>query len=145
MDVTIIGASGDVGTETVTQLLAGRVLTPSERLQVVGRVEGKSSSKLYGLQSDLSDAYAEVTPELDVVLTPKGSATGWARQLTMRLTRPPLPPERCATWATRGRGIACASLTSACCRCSGPGGAGRRNRRTDRQRAIHSTWLLAAA
>src|SRR2546423_13435309 len=71
MDVTIIGASGDVGTETVTQLLAGRVLTPSERLQLVGRVEGKSSSKLYGLQSDLSDAYAEVTPELDVVLTPE--------------------------------------------------------------------------
>ena len=71
MDISVIGASGDVGTETVTQLLAGRVLTPSERLQLVGRVEGKSSSKLYGLQSDLSDAYAEVTPELEVVLTPE--------------------------------------------------------------------------
>ena len=62
MDISVIGASGDVGTETVNQLLAGRVLTPSERLQLVGRVEGKSSSKLFGLQSDLSDAYAEVTP-----------------------------------------------------------------------------------
>src|SRR2546427_537489 len=71
MDISVIGASGDVGTETVTQLLAGRVLTPSERLQLVGRVEGKSSSKLFGLQSDLSDAYAEVTPELEVVLTPE--------------------------------------------------------------------------
>src|SRR5436853_2562082 len=71
MDVTIIGASGDVGTETVNQLLTGRILTPSERLQLVGRVEGKSSSKLFGLQSDLSDAYAEVAPELEVVLTPE--------------------------------------------------------------------------
>ena len=71
MDISVIGASGDVGTETVNQLLAGRVLTPSERLQLVGRVEGKSSSKLFGLQSDLSDAYAEVTPELEVVLTPE--------------------------------------------------------------------------
>jgi hypothetical protein len=71
MDISVIGASGDVGTETVNQLLAGRVLTPSERLQMVGRVEGKSSSRLYGLQSDLSDAYAEVTPELEVVLTPE--------------------------------------------------------------------------
>src|SRR2546423_7696772 len=71
MDISVIGASGDVGTETVNQLLADRVLTPSERLQMVGRVEGKSSSKLYGLQSDLSDAYAEVTPELEVVLTPE--------------------------------------------------------------------------
>ena len=71
MDISVIGASGDVGTETVNQLLAGRVLTPSERLQLVGRVEGKSSSKLFGLQSDLSDAYAEVAPELEVVLTPE--------------------------------------------------------------------------
>src|SRR6266487_17659 len=71
MDISVIGASGDVGTETVNQLLAGRVLTPSERLQLVGRVEGKSSSKLFGLQSDLSGAYAEVTPELEVVLTPE--------------------------------------------------------------------------
>src|SRR5438445_10674481 len=70
MDISVIGASGDVGAETVNQLLADRVLMPSERLQLVGRVEGKSSSKLYGLQSDLSDAYAEITPELEVVLTP---------------------------------------------------------------------------
>src|SRR5256884_1512900 len=59
MDISVIGASGGVGAETVNQLLAGRVLTPSERLQMVG------------LQSDLSDAYAEVTPELEVVLTPE--------------------------------------------------------------------------
>src|SRR5947199_10427350 len=71
MDISVIGASGDVGTETVTQLLAGRILTPSERLQLAGRVEGKSSSKLFGLQSDLSDAYADVAPELEVVLTPE--------------------------------------------------------------------------
>src|SRR5439155_27256560 len=92
MDISVIGASGDVGTETVNQLLAGRVLTPSERLQLVGREEGKSSSNLFGLQSDLSDAYAEVAPELEVVLTPEkirgdivilaGGATTTARNQT---------------------------------------------------------------
>ncbi|MGL5083977.1 MAG: malate dehydrogenase [Microcoleaceae cyanobacterium] len=68
MDVSIIGASGDCGREIVTQLLNQRVLSPSERLQLVGRAEGKSGQILYGFCADLSDAYAEIAPELDVAL-----------------------------------------------------------------------------
>jgi malate dehydrogenase len=71
MDVSIIGASGDCGREIVTQLLVSRSLSPSERLQLVGRVEGQSAQVLAGLCSDLEDAYAEMAPELDVALHPE--------------------------------------------------------------------------
>ena len=71
MDVSIIGASGDCGREIVTQLLVSRSISPSERLQLVGRVEGQSAQVLAGLCSDLNDAYAEMTPELDVALRPE--------------------------------------------------------------------------
>jgi malate dehydrogenase len=71
MDVSIIGASGGCGREIVSQLLDFRVLSPSERLQLVGRAEGQSAKILYGLRSDLTDAYAEIAPELDVALHPE--------------------------------------------------------------------------
>ncbi len=71
MDVAIIGAGGDCGREIVTQLLGERVLSPAERLQLVGRAEGSSAGKLFGMCTDLSDAYAEIAPELDVALHPE--------------------------------------------------------------------------
>jgi malate dehydrogenase len=71
MDVSIIGASGDCGREIVTQLLVARVLSPSERLQLVGRAGGHSAQILVGVCSDLEDAYAEMAPELDVALHPE--------------------------------------------------------------------------
>jgi malate dehydrogenase len=71
MDVSIIGASGDCGREIVTQLLVARVLASSERLQLVGRADGRSAQILVGLCSDLEDAYAEMAPELDVALHPE--------------------------------------------------------------------------
>lgn len=71
MDVSIIGASGDCGREIVTQLLVSRSISPSERLQLVGRAEGRSAQVLMGICSDLEDAYAEMAPELDVALHPE--------------------------------------------------------------------------
>ncbi|MEL6555790.1 MAG: lactate dehydrogenase [Cyanobacteria bacterium J06621_11] len=71
MDVSVIGASGDCGREIVAQLVALGVLAPTERLQLVGRANGRSSQVLYGLCSDLSDAYAEKAPIFDVALTPE--------------------------------------------------------------------------
>lgn len=71
MDVSIIGASGDCGREIVTQLLVARVLSPTERLQLVGRSGGRSAQILTGVCSDLEDAYAEMAPELDVALHPE--------------------------------------------------------------------------
>ncbi len=71
MDVSVIGASGDCGREIVSRLVALGALMPTERLQLVGRENGRSSQILYGLCSDLSDAYAEKAPVLDVALTPE--------------------------------------------------------------------------
>ncbi|KPQ33416.1 MAG: malate dehydrogenase Mdh [Phormidesmis priestleyi Ana] len=71
MDVSVIGASGDCGREIVAQLVVLGVLDPTERLQLVGREAGQSSQVLYGLCSDLSDAYAEKAPIFDVALRPE--------------------------------------------------------------------------
>jgi malate dehydrogenase len=71
MDVSVIGASGDCGREIVSRLIALGALMPTERLQLVGRAEGHSGQVLYGLCSDLSDAYAEKAPTLDVALSPE--------------------------------------------------------------------------
>lgn len=70
MDVSVIGASGDCGREIVSQLVSIGALNPTERLQLVGRAGGRSAQVLYGLCSDLQDAYAERSPALDVALYP---------------------------------------------------------------------------
>ena len=51
--------------------MAERLLTTTERLQLVGRRGGASASILHGLVSDLTDAYAEHVPYLDVALDPE--------------------------------------------------------------------------
>ncbi|MFK8183433.1 MAG: hypothetical protein AB8B99_08660 [Phormidesmis sp.] len=71
MDVAVIGASGDCGKEIVAQLVVLGALDPTERLQLVGRESGRSGKILYGLCSDLSDAYAEKAPIFDVALRPE--------------------------------------------------------------------------
>lgn len=71
MDVAVIGASGDCGKEIVAQLVVLGALEPTERLQLVGRKQGRSGKVLYGLCSDLNDAYAEKAPIFDVALRPE--------------------------------------------------------------------------
>lgn len=71
MDIAIIGASGDVGRALAVQIISRKLLTPRQRLQLVGRRDGGSGRALYGLRADLYDAYAEITPEIDVALTPQ--------------------------------------------------------------------------
>lgn len=70
MDVAILGASGDCGREIAGQLVAARLLGPTERLQLVGRAGGRSARTLHGLVSDLADAHAEHVPDMDVALHP---------------------------------------------------------------------------
>lgn len=70
MDIAIVGANGDVGRQTASQLIARQLLTPRQRLQLVGRAGGASERALYGLRADLYDAFAEITPEIDVALAP---------------------------------------------------------------------------
>jgi len=71
VDVSIIGASGDVGRQIAVQLIAEQVVQSTQRLQLVGRASGKSAQSLYGLRADLLDAYAEISPEIDVALSPE--------------------------------------------------------------------------
>lgn len=70
MDISIIGAGGDVGRQVAVQLIAEQVIAPSQRLQLVGREGGNSAHSLFGLRADLLDAYAETSPEIDVALSP---------------------------------------------------------------------------
>ena len=71
MDISVIGAGGAIGREIVAQIVAGRVLKPTERLQLVGKRGGASERVLYGLRSDLTDAYAENAPQMDIALAPE--------------------------------------------------------------------------
>jgi malate dehydrogenase len=71
MDIAIIGANGDVGRALAVQIISRQLLTPRQRLQLVGRREGGSASALHGFRADLYDAFAEITPEIDVALTPE--------------------------------------------------------------------------
>ena len=71
MDISVIGAGGDIGREIVAQIVAGRVLRPTERLQLVAKAGGASERKLYGLRSDLTDAYAETAPQMDIAHSPE--------------------------------------------------------------------------
>jgi malate dehydrogenase len=71
MDITVIGAGGSVG-RTITQMLvAERLLSCEQRLILVGNPEGSSARSLFGFVVDLQDAYAEIAPQIEVVLSPE--------------------------------------------------------------------------
>ncbi|AEG42872.1 lactate/malate family dehydrogenase [Isoptericola variabilis] len=70
MDVAVLGATGDVGRQVCTQLIAGGLLSPTSRLQLVGRPDGASRSAAFGLRADLADAFEERAPLIDVALSP---------------------------------------------------------------------------
>ena len=70
MDIAIIGASGTIGRQIAISLVQEHVISSSSRLQLVGRWGGASERILPALASDLSDAYAEIIPEIEVVFEP---------------------------------------------------------------------------
>jgi len=74
MDIAIIGANGDVGRSLAAQIVARQLISQKQRLQLVGRRGGSSERALYGLRADLYDAFAEITPEIDVALSPQDVA-----------------------------------------------------------------------
>ncbi len=71
MNIAVIGASGSVGSELARRIIASRLLEHNERLQLVGRESGSSSKILYGLYTDLMDAYDEICPTVEVTLNAK--------------------------------------------------------------------------
>jgi malate dehydrogenase len=68
MDIAIIGPCGDVGRQIVQQVVVERLLACDERLVLVANPDGPSARSVYGLVADLADAYAEIAPQMEVVL-----------------------------------------------------------------------------
>lgn len=72
MNVAIIGAAGGCGRQLAIQLLDRHILPESARLQLVGHHGGRSEDELWGLFSDLEDAFEDEAPTLELVVDPAG-------------------------------------------------------------------------
>ena len=59
MDIAIIGANGSIGRQIAIRIIMERLLGPTDRLQLVGRRDGRSAAALYGFRQDLKDACYE--------------------------------------------------------------------------------------
>jgi malate dehydrogenase len=71
VDISIIGASGNVGRQIAIGIARAGLVPTNARLQLVGRKGGASEHSLYGVATDLADAFAEDLPELDLAFSPK--------------------------------------------------------------------------
>ena len=71
MVIAVIGAGGSVGRVIAQMIVSERLLACDQRLILVGNPEGASASSLPGYAVDLMDAYAEITPQIEVVLAPE--------------------------------------------------------------------------
>lgn len=70
MNIAVIGACGDVGRQIVQHIVVERLLECEQRLVLVGNAEGSSGRSAYGLATDMTDAYAEICPTIEIVLDP---------------------------------------------------------------------------
>jgi len=70
VNIAVIGACGDVGRQIVQHVVVERLLECDQRLVLVGNNEGASATSAFGLAADLSDAYAEICPTIEIVLEP---------------------------------------------------------------------------
>ncbi len=72
VDVAIVGAAGACGRQLAAQLLQRHTILPSDRLQLVGHSGGASEHELWGLRSDLEDAFADWAPQVELAFDPDG-------------------------------------------------------------------------
>lgn len=72
MDIAVIGAAGTCGRQSLMQLLDRQVVPHRDNLQLVGRRGGRSAKELWGLRTDLADAFDDWAPTMEVVLDPHG-------------------------------------------------------------------------
>jgi malate dehydrogenase len=70
MNIAIIGAGGSIGRVIAQMIVSERLLQCDEHLVLVGNPDGTSARSLYGFAVDLMDAYAEICPAIDVLLSP---------------------------------------------------------------------------
>ncbi len=69
VDISIVGAAGEVGRALATHLLRGELIGPSERLQLVGHGREASERKLLAERCDLLDAFDETAPSIQIAAT----------------------------------------------------------------------------
>lgn len=70
MDISIVGAGGEVGRALATHLLSGALIGPSERLQLVGHGHESGERKLLAERCDLLDAFDESAPAIEIAGEP---------------------------------------------------------------------------
>ena len=71
MRLAVIGASGHCGRQLVVQLLDRGLIPSSGRLQLVGHHGDVSEMGLHALRSDLTDAFCDNAPPIEVVIEPE--------------------------------------------------------------------------
>ncbi len=71
MNISVIGASGNIGREIAISIIRERILEKNETLQLVGRKDPRSEKALLGLRIDIADSYSEIMPEIELVNSPE--------------------------------------------------------------------------
>jgi malate dehydrogenase len=71
MDISIVGAAGEVGRALAIHLLRGGALGPSDRLQLVGHGHDAGERKLLAERADLLDAFDEIAPSIEIAGEPE--------------------------------------------------------------------------
>lgn len=66
MKLAIIGATGSCGRQVAAQLLERGTLPTEGSLHLIGHAGGAHESELWGLRSDLHDAFADRAPHIEV-------------------------------------------------------------------------------
>src|SRR5918994_116369 len=75
MNISIIGAAGEVGRALALHLLRGGILGRADRLQLVGHGHAAGERKLLAERSDLLDAFDEIAPTIEIAGEP-GEVSG---------------------------------------------------------------------
>ncbi len=71
MNISVVGASGNIGREIAISIIRERILEKSETIQLVGRDDERSVKALLGLRIDVADSYSEIMPNIELVKTPE--------------------------------------------------------------------------
>lgn len=71
MNISIIGAAGNIGRETAIGIIREKFLEKNDTLQLVGRKGSNSERLLPGLRIDIADSYAEIMPNIEIATVPE--------------------------------------------------------------------------
>src|SRR5829696_2151160 len=71
MNISIVGAAGEVGRALALHLLRGGLLGSSDRLQLVGHGHEAGERKLLAERADLLDAFDETAPRIEIAGEPE--------------------------------------------------------------------------